>query len=195
MQKNKYPYSLVDLQLFTEGAEGASTEAAEADTAETGENGNTQQDPVKTFTQEEVDNIVKGRIAKEKKNWEKKLQDDQTEAQKLASMSETQKKKYQEEKRLKDLDDREAAITRRELTAQAKDQLADNGLPIELAEVLVYTDAESCKESIETVSKAFQKALEKGIEERIKGGRTMKKASSNPDDDLSNQIYKYMTGK
>ena len=112
-----------------------------------GNDGQTGQEP-KVFSQEEVDKIVQGRIAKERKSWEKQLQKQQTEAQKLEKMSEKEKKKYQEEKRIKDLDDREAAITRRELTAQAKVQLADKGIPTELAEILILTDADSCKKSI-----------------------------------------------
>ena len=90
-------------------------------------------------------------------------------------MTESQKKKYQEEKKLKNLDDREAAVTRRELTAQAKDTLADKGLPIEFADILNYKDAESCNSSIEVVEKVFQNAVEKAVEERIKGGKPPKK--------------------
>ena len=140
-----------------------------------GNDGQTGQEP-KVFSQEEVDKIVQGRIAKERKSWEKQLQEQQTEAQKLEKMSEKEKKKYQEEKRIKDLDDREAAITRRELTAQAKVQLADKGIPTELAEILILTDADSCKKSIETVEKAFQTAVQRAVEERIKGREPMKKA-------------------
>lgn len=89
------------------------------------------------------------------------------------------KKEYQERKRAKELDDREAAITRRELTAQAKVQLADKGIPTELAEILNLTDADACKQSIDTVEKAFQFAVEKAVEERIKGKEPPKKAPEN----------------
>mgnify|MGYP002594266365 CR=1 FL=1 len=158
-----------------------------------GNDGQTGQEP-KVFSQEEVDKIVQGRIAKERKSWEKQLQEQQTEAQKLEKMSEKEKKKYQEEKRIKDLDDREAAITRRELTAQAKVQLADKGIPTELAEILILTDADSCKKSIETVEKAFQSAVEKAVEEKIKGREPMKKAKDVKltDEEL---VYQKMMGK
>lgn len=158
-----------------------------------GNDGQTGQE-TKTFTQEELDRIVQGRIAKERKSWEKQLEEQQTEAQKLEKMSEKEKKKYQEEKRIKDLDDREAAITRRELTAQAKVQLADKGIPTELAEILNLTDAESCKKSIEVVEKAFQSAVEKAVEERIKGREPMKKAKDAKltDEEL---VYQKMMGK
>ncbi len=158
-----------------------------------GNDGQTGQEP-KVFSQEEVDKIVQGRIAKERKSWEKQLQEQQTEAQKLEKMSEKEKKKYQEEKRIKDLDDREATITRRELTAQAKVQLADKGIPTELAEILILTDADSCKKSIETVEKAFQTAVQRAVEERIKGREPMKKAKDAKltDEEL---VYQKMMGK
>lgn len=158
-----------------------------------GNDGQTGQEP-KVFSQEEVDKIVQGRIAKERKSWEKQLQEQQTEAQKLEKMSEKEKKKYQEEKRIKDLDDREAAITRRELTAQAKVQLADKGIPTELAEILILTDTDSCKKSIETVEKAFQTAVQRAVEERIKGREPMKKAKDAKltDEEL---VYQKMMGK
>lgn len=158
-----------------------------------GNDGQTGQEP-KVFSQEEVDKIVQGRIAKERKSWEKQLQEQQTEAQKLEKMSEKEKKKYQEEKRIKDLDDREAAITRRELTAQAKVQLADKGIPTKLAEILILTDADSCKKSIETVEKAFQTAVQRAVEERIKGREPMKKAKDAKltDEEL---VYQKMMGK
>ena len=152
------------------------------------------QEQTKTFTQDEVDNIIKGRLAKERKSWEKQLVDQQTEAEKLASMSEKEKKQYQEQKRAKDLETREAAITRRELIAQAKEQLADKGLPITLAEILNFTDAESCNKSIETVEKAFQSAVEKAVEDRIKGGKPIKKATDDKTTDAE-LIYKNMMGK
>ena len=171
--KNKFLFPL-NIQMFADDGSGN-----DSGNDEQGNDGQVNDDQTgqqsKTFTQEELDKIVQGRIAKERKSWEKQLEDQKTEAQKLETMSDKEKKKYQEEKRIKELDDREAAITRRELTAQAKVQLADKGIPTELAEILNLTDAESCKKSIETVEKAFQTAVEKAVEEKIKGNAPIKK--------------------
>lgn len=188
----KWPLAYpLNIQLFAD--EGASDSDSEDSGNEDGKNDESQEQ-TKTFTQDEVDNIIKGRLAKERKSWEKQLVDQQTEAEKLASMSEKEKKQYQEQKRAKDLETREAAITRRELTAQAKEQLADKGLPITLAEILNFTDAESCNKSIETVEKAFQSAVEKAVEDRIKGGKPIKKATDDKTTDAE-LIYKNMMGK
>ncbi len=192
--KKKFMFPL-DIQLFADdkSGDGSGNDADQGpgqDNQDSGEGGQ----ETKTFTQEELDKIVQGRIAKERKAWEKHLEDEKTEAQKLETMSEKEKKKYQEEKRIKELDDREAAITRRELTAQAKVQLADKGIPTELAEILNLTDAESCKKSIETVEKAFQTAVQRAVEERIKGREPMKKAKDAKltDEEL---VYQKMMGK
>lgn len=173
MRSRKLLFPL-NIQLFTEDDPANDIETIESDQEDDNEN---QEN--KTYTKDELDKIIKEKIADERKSWEKELLDQQTEAQKLETMSEKEKKKYKEEKRIKDLDNREAAINRRELTAQAKVQLADKGIPTELADVLNYTDAESCKKSIETVSKAFQSAVEKAVEERIKGGKPPKRVPGN----------------
>ena len=189
----KWPLAYpLNLQLFADEDAGGS-DNQDTSGKEDGKNDESQEQ-TKTFTQDEVDNIIKGRLAKERKSWEKQLVDQQTEAEKLASMSEKEKKQYQEQKRAKDLETREAAITRRELTAQAKVQLADKGIPTELAEILNLTDAESCKKSIETVEKAFQTAVEKAVEEKIKGNAPMKKAKDKTltDEEL---VYQKMMGK
>lgn len=188
--KLKFP---LNIQLFADDGSGTNAPTDENDQGKEGTDKETGTQQSKTFTQEELDKIVQGRIAKERKSWEKQLEDQRTEAQKLESMSEKDKKKYQEAKRIKELDDREKAITKRELTAQAKVQLADKGIPTELAEILNFTDADSCKKSIEVVEKAFQTAVEKVVEEKIKGGSTMRKAKEiESEKDL---IYKNMMGK
>ena len=171
--KEKFSLLPLNIQLFAED------DTSEIEAENENEQENEQQEKPKTFTQEDVDKIIQGRIAKEKKAWQKQLEDQRTEAEKLAGMSEKEKKQYQEEKRIKDLDEREAAITHRELTAQAKVQLADRGIPTELAEILNFTDADSCKKSIDVVEKAFQSAVEKAVEEKLKGGNPPKKAPSN----------------
>lgn len=184
----------LNLQTFADDAAEETSGAEEKPNQDVNENN--ENEGVKTFTQDEVDTIIKGRLAKERKSWEKLIQDQQTEAEKLASMSEKEKKSYQEKKKESDLAEREAAITRRELMAQAKDSLADKGIPIELAEVLTFTDAETCNKSIQVVSKAFQAAVEKAVNDRLKGGATPKKASAQENQDAINDlVYKNMKGQ
>lgn len=118
------------------------------------------------------------RVAKALETQKSKLQTDiqtqienaKTEAQKLAKMNADEKAKYEAEKRESDLASRESEITKRELMATAKDDLANAHLPIELAEILNYADAESCKTSMEAVKKAFQAAVQAAVNDKLKGG-------------------------
>lgn len=107
---------------------------------------------------------------------EAKVQAAKTEAEKMAKMSADQKAQYEREKQEAEITKREAEITKRELTATAKEQLADKGLPLSLASVLNYSNAEECAASIEAVGKAFQEAVEKGVNDRLTGGKPPKKA-------------------
>lgn len=128
----------------------------------------------KTFTQEELNAI----LAKEKGKWEKKAEADKEEAKKLAKMNAEEKAKYESEKREADLARREAEINKRELTAEAKSILSEKGLPLELHELLNYETAETVKSSIDTIEKALQLAVEKAVEERMKGTAPQKGGSN-----------------
>lgn len=148
-------------------------------------------DPPKQLTQKDIDDA----IAAERAKWEAEQQQQQTEAQKLAKMTADEKKAYQEKKRLEDIDKREAELNKRELMTTAKETLISKNLPPELAVALDYKDADSCNKSIDAIGKAFEDAVQKAVEDRIKGGKTFKKATDNnklTDEEL---IYKTMMGK
>lgn len=128
----------------------------------------------KTFTQKDVDKLIQDRIAREQSKWEKKIQDERTEAEKLAKMNADQKAEYESQKRLTELEKREKDITTRELKATAYETLAEKGLPKELVDILNYSDAEQCNKSIESVEKAFQSAVEKAVNDKLRGGNPPK---------------------
>lgn len=143
----------------------------------------------KQLTQKDIDDAV----AAARNTWLAELQEQQTEAQKLAKMTADQKKEYLEQKRIKDIEKREQEITKRELTATAKEALIGKNLPVELADFLDYTNAESCNKSIEAISTAFQKAVETHVNERLKGGPAMKKAPATEELSKRDQLLKDST--
>ena len=111
-----------------------------------------------------------------------KLHDDQlTEAQRLAAMNEDEKREYLDQKKERELADREAAITKRELMAEAKNTLTEKGLPLSFAEMINYSDAESVKKSIEALEKEWTPAVENSVEDRLKGGTPPKDARTEGD--------------
>lgn len=134
-------------------------------------------------------------VTKAKEKWEILTDDKVSEAEKLAKMNKDEKAQYMQQKKEKELADREANIVKKELMAEAKNTLAEKNLPAELADILNYTDADSCKKSIERVESAFQKAVEAGVQERLKGDKPIKKAPDGNDmSDLEKQIYDAMKG-
>ena len=123
-----------------------------------------------TEQQAELDRILGERLGKAQSKWEKdyqsKLEAAKTEAEKLAKMNADQKAEYEAKKREDELAKREGEITRRELRATALETLAEKSLPKTLADILVYTDAETTNASLDAVEKAFREA---GVNERLKG--------------------------
>lgn len=128
-----------------------------------------------------IDTAVKNAVEKERTRLEALHNDQLTEVEKLAQMNEAEKNKYLAEKREAEYLQREADLTRRELAAQAKDELADRGLPIKLAEVLNYSSAEACKESMDAIEAAFNAEVEAKVAERLKGGKPPKDAETEGD--------------
>lgn len=133
----------------------------------------------RTFTQKDVDKIIQERVAKEQAKWEKKVQDERTEAEKLAKMNADQKAEYEKQKREDELAKREKDITTRELRATAYETLAEKNLPKELVDILNYESAETCNKSIEAVEKAFQSAVEKAVNDKLRGGNPPKGGQGN----------------
>lgn len=124
--------------------------------------------------QAELDRILRERLGKAQSKWEKdfstKLENAKTEAEKLAKMNAEQKADYERQQQELKLAEREAGITRRELRATALETLAEKGLPKQLAEILVFTDAETTSASLDAVEKAFRESVEAGVNERLRGG-------------------------
>lgn len=156
------------------GSAGASGEGAGGE-GKGGEGGGKGDGKV-SFTPEqqaEVDRILGERLSKAQTKWEKdfqtKLDEAKTEAEKLAKMNADQKAEYERKKQEEAMTKRESEITRRELRATALETLAEKGMPKTLADILNYTDADSTNKSIESVEKAFREAVEAGVNERLKG--------------------------
>ena len=144
--------------------------------------------------QAEFDRRVQKALGTAKEKWSALMDDKLSEADKLAKMNKEEKAQYLHQKKEKELADKEAAITRRELMAEAKNTLAEKKLPVGLAEVLNYADADSCSKSIEAVEKAFQEAVQAAVEEKLKGGTPPKKAPSGGEEDLAKQVESLMMG-
>lgn len=151
--------------------------------------------PVKTFSQEELNAIIDKRLERERKDAQARIDKAVTEAQKLAKMSADERAQHEREELQKTLAAREQEITKRELRAEAKSQLSDKGLPVELAEMLPYTDADTTNAALEAVEKVFRAAVERGINDRLKGNAPKVNQPAQSGDTIADEIRKAMYGK
>lgn len=135
-----------------------------------------------------IQKAVNTAVSNAREKWEILTDDRVSEAEKLAKMTNQEKTQYLQNKKEKELADREAQITRRELMATAKNTLTEKGIPLEMAEILNYADAESCNKSIAAVEKAFQASVEKAVGERLKGGDPPKNPGTGNEKTLEEQI-------
>lgn len=155
----------LNIQLFADGDDDKEKDDKDKEN-------NQDKEEVVTFTPEQqakIDALLAKTIAKERTKRDKDVEAAKTEAEKLAKMNADQKAEYEREQRETKLAERETEITRRELRAAALEQLAEKGLPKQLADIIVYTDADSTNESITAVETAFRAAVEVGVNERLKG--------------------------
>lgn len=197
---------MINLQVFADGegdGSGAGDGNEDGAGAGSGDSGNEMsfddflgQAENRAEFDRRVQKAVNTAVTKAQEKWQALTDDKLSEAERLAKMTKEEKEQYQRQKKEKELSDREAAITRKELMAEAKNTLASDGLPQELAEVLNYTDADSCKKSMEKVKTVFQKAVETAVEEKLKGGKPPKKApETDPQKTQEQQVYNLMMGK
>lgn len=133
----------------------------------------------KTFSQDDVNNIVSKRVDKLNKQWQEKF-NALEESIKLSQMSETEKVEHEYQKRIADLEAREKAIQERE-TAYNKQQyhneitsqLKAKGLPVDMADLLVGFDAETVASKIASMEQSFATQVNSSIEAKVKASASV----------------------
>lgn len=148
----------LNLQLFAD--DEAETEVDQA-------NVDAEKETEKTFTQDEVNKIVQDRLAKEKAKNEKA----QEEAKKLAKMNAEQKNQYMVEQLQKELEEYKNKEAKNDMIKEANSMLKDNDitLPDEVVAMLIGDSAEDTKVCVDSFSKAFKTAVERAVNEKLKG--------------------------
>lgn len=148
----------LNLQLFAD--DEAETEVDQA-------NVDAEKETEKTFTQDEVNKIVQDRLAKEKAKNEKA----QEEAKKLAKMNAEQKNQYMVEQLQKELEEYKNKEAKNDMIKEANSMLKDNDitLPDEVVAMLIGDNAEDTKICVDSFSKAFKTAVERAVNEKLKG--------------------------
>ena len=84
-------------------------------------------------------------------------------------MTADEKSKHEREKQEKALADREAALTKRERTALAKEYLAEKNVPAALVGAVDISDPDGIEASAAAVAKAFAEAVSAEVAKKLAG--------------------------
>lgn len=103
--------------------------------------------PEKKYTDADLDRIIARKIAAERKRMSKMFNDEQQ----------------------NELEERERNVLRRELKADAKDALIQEGLPASLADILKYDSKEEYESSLKTVTAAFREIVRQAVKDSLRG--------------------------
>lgn len=126
---------------------------------------------VKTYTEEEVqallqkeaDRRVSSALKKQQKEFETKM----AEAEKLKSMDESQRRDYEYNQKLQELEQRERDFTVAQNKLEATKVLANRELPIEFVDYVVADDAETMMDNITRFEKLFKACVADAVSRKI----------------------------
>ena len=176
-EKGAFMHNLdFDLQRFADGdatsgdAGAAGDNSAGADGA-AGDN-KPKADPPQDKpedVQAKIDAALAAAKAKWEKEYQKKAAAEKKEAERLSKLSEDERKAAELENSRKELEAKEAELKKKELKLEMVKVLAERSIPVQFMDYLIAEDSESTLSRITTFEKEFKKAVEDGVNEKLKG--------------------------
>lgn len=118
---------------------------------------------VQAMLQAEADRRVTSALKKQQKEFENKM----AEAEKLKNMDETQRREYEYNQRLEQLEAREKEFALAQNKLEATKVMATRGLPVSFVDYIVADDAETMMENITNFEKAFKAAVADEVSKKI----------------------------
>lgn len=125
----------------------------------------------KTYTESEVQALLQRegdrRVSSALKKQQKEFENKQAEADKLRAMDENQRKDYEYNQKLQELEQREREFTIAQNKLEATKVLANRELPIEFVDYIVAEDADTMMENISVFERAFKSAVADAVAKKI----------------------------
>ena len=156
------------------------------------ENNPSTEPEAKTYTQEEVlrllqsesDNRVNQALAKQKKEYEKKLS--------LSSLDEQQRKDAEAQMRIEELQSQLAQFQIEKNKSELKSVLSSRGLSAEFADIIsIGEDITEAQTNIDTLDRLFKAAVKAEVEKRLAGNTP--KGNSSSTGELTKEAVKKMS--
>ena len=186
----------INLQMFADDpsvdtAKGSAPGTAEkADGAGAAADTGKDTQPEKKYTDDDVDKIVKARLAREREQAKKEKE----EAEKLAEMDATQKAEYKAQQLEKELAEYKRKDALAEMSKEARKMLTekDINIPDELLSMMVTTDAQETKQAVDGFAKLYKESVEAAVKARLKGEPPrVGSGPSSPVSEIQKRINKY----
>lgn len=160
------------------------------DTANTVEN--EENKAGKTFSQADMDNLA-GKIrgeekAKNEQAIKEAVANALAEERRQAQLTAEQRESEAKAKRDRELKEREDAITLRERRLTAQELLSQKNIPIDLVDFVVDLDETKTKENIEKLAKTYNKSVESGVTDKLKGTPPTDFSNTNTNTDKSKKV-------
>ena len=165
-----------DKKNVTDGGENNPTSGTQTNT-----NNDNKLDDNKTLSFDELintnkeyqsayDKKVREAIETAKANWQEVMDNEKSEAEKLAKMNKEQKLEYQAQKAEKEKSDALAELNAYKLKEQALKIASEKALDVSLLNFFDFSTAKAdeINTKIDEISGAFNKAVEKAVNERLK---------------------------
>lgn len=150
-----------------------STNQNSADNSQSSNNEDNKATTTKTFTQDEVNNLVQKRIsevqAKADERSKAAIADAIKDYDRKAKMTEEERRKELIKAKDDELAEKERSITIRENRADAIEKLAEQNIDTKLVDFVVDVDKEKMEGNIEKLSRVFNDAVTKAVEQKLAG--------------------------
>lgn len=130
-----------------------------------------KEEGAKTYTQEEVNALLQQegdrRVSAALKKQADKFAKEKAEAQKLQEMDENQKKEYEYEKRIHELEEKEKEFNLMQNKISASKVMDEHGLPVSFVDYIVAEDADTMMENINNFEREWKAAIADAVSARL----------------------------
>lgn len=135
------------------------------------ETGAEQTETVKTYTQEEVAQMLQQetdrRVTAALKKQADKFNKEKSEAEKLAAMNEEQKKQYEFDKKVAELEQKEKEFNIMQNKVSASKVMQEKGLPLAFVDYIVAEDADTMMSNITAFETQWKAAISDAVSARL----------------------------
>lgn len=123
----------------------------------------------KTFTQEQVNQMIKKRLEKEKDKFRQQIEAERNEAERLAKMSASEREKEMLRIAKEEFEAEKQQFARERMLMETNKQMIQRNLPTDFAEYLLSDSAEKTLDNINQFQKTWDAAINDAVNSKLAG--------------------------